>query len=88
MEKRIVILSSQEDYWEACYVDGKSTYQTHHLGEGHGKITFLKETCKKYNATLDDVIEVSAEEIDDQKAMDCGSFPDLLSELEGEYTFI
>jgi len=87
MEKRIIILSSQEDYWEACYVDGKCVEQAHHLGEGNGKISFLKEICKKHNATLDDVLEVDAEEEDDQAAMDCGSFPDLLDELEGGYNF-
>ena len=87
MSKRIVILSSQEDYWEACYVDGKCIYQAHHLGEGSGKLSFIKETCKKYDATLDDIIEVAADEVDDEKAMDSGSFPNLLSELEGDYDF-
>jgi len=90
MSKRIVILSSQEDYWEACYVDGKCIEQAHHLGEGHGKIQFLKETINKYflkgSVSLDDVVEVAAEEIDDEKAMECGCFPDLFSELEGDYS--
>ena len=84
--KRIIILSSQEDYWEACYVDGKSIAQHHHLGEGHGKISFLKDVCEKYNVTLDDVQELDAEEIDDHDAMDCGSFPNLFEDLKGDYS--
>jgi len=87
MSKRIVILSSQEDYWEACYVDGVCVGQAHHLGEGKGKIGFLKPILSANGLSLEDVFEVSAEEVDDQKAMDCGSFPDLLSELEGDYDF-
>lgn len=87
MSKRVVILKSEQDYWEACYVDGKSVGQAHHLGEGCGKLHFFKELCKKHEVTLDDIIEVAAQEVDDNKAMDYGSFPDLLSELEGEYTF-
>lgn len=85
--KRVVILKSQQDYWEACYVDGKSVSQAHHLGEGKGKVHFLKEICKKYDATLDDVIEVYAALEDDNNAMDNGSFPNFLSELQEEYDF-
>jgi len=91
MKKRVIILSSQEDYWEACYVDGVCVDQAHHLGEGSGKISFLKEVINKYflkdSVSLDDVVEIPAEEIDDEKAMECGSFPKLLSELEGNYDF-
>ena len=85
MAKRVIILSSQEDYWEACYVDGKCVGQAHHLGEGNGKLSFIKNICKTYNTTLDDIIEVSASEVDDEKAMDSGCFPDLFSDLLGEY---
>ena len=84
--KRIIILNSQEDYWEACYVDGKSIEQGHHLGEGYGKLHFIKETCEKYNATLDDIQELDAEEIDDEDAMECGAFPDLFEDLKGDYS--
>jgi len=84
-EKRVIILSSQEDNWEACYVDGKCIDQAHHLGEGYGMLYFIKETCKKYNTTLEDIIELSAEEIDDEKAMECGQFPELLNDLQGKY---
>ena len=87
MSKRVVILSSQEDYWEACYVDGKCVYQAHHLGEGTGKLGYFKSLAKDYGVTLDDIIEVAAEEVDDQKAMESGSFPLLLTELEGVYNF-
>jgi len=86
MEKRVVILSSQEDYWEACYVDGICVSQSHHLGEGQGKIEFLKPILAANKITLDDVIEVGADEVDDEKAMNSGAFPDLLSELEGDYS--
>ena len=86
MTKRVVILSSCEDYWEACYVDGKCVAQAHHLGEGYGKLSFIKDTCKKYNTTLDDIIEVDADGEDDEKAMICGSFPDLFSDLKGDYS--
>jgi len=86
MSKRVIILSSQEDYWEACYVDGKCIEQAHHLGDGSGKLSFIKETCKKYNATLDDIQELAAEEIDDENAMDSGAFPDLFSDLQGDYS--
>ena len=83
--KRVIILSSQEDYWEACYVDGKSVEQGHHLGEGHGKLYFIQELSKQYGISLDDIVEVAAEEVDDEKAMECGQFPELFSELEGKY---
>lgn len=84
--KRIIILSSQEDYWEACYVDGVCVAQAHHLGEGSGKIEFLKPILSGNKLTLDDVVEISADEIDDEKAMETGQFPDLFSELEGDYS--
>ena len=86
MEKRVIILSSQEDYWEACYVDGTCVEQAHHLGEGYGKLHFIKEICKKYGTTLDDIMEVFADEVDDEKAMECGDFPKLLKDLEGDYS--
>lgn len=86
MAKRIIILSSQEDYWEACYVDGVCVAQAHHLGEGSGKIGFLKPILSANELTLDDVLELSADEVDDEKAMETGSFPDLFSELEGDYS--
>ena len=86
MGKRVVILSSQEDYWEACYVDGKCVEQAHHLGDGSGKLHFIKELCKKHNLTLDDIGEADADEIDDEKAMECGAFPNLFEELEGDYS--
>jgi len=86
MSKRVVILSSQEDYWEACYVDGVCRMQAHHLGEGSGKLGYIKDLCKEHNLTLDDIAEVSAEEVDDEKAMECGSFPNLFEELEGDYS--
>jgi hypothetical protein len=85
MKKRVVILSSQEDIWEACYVDGKCVEQSHHLGEGKGKLHFIKELSKTYGVTLDDILEIGAPEIDDQEAMDCGAFPDLFSDLKGDY---
>ena len=86
MEKRVIILSSCEDYWEACYVDGKCVDQAHHLGEGQGKIHFIKELCKTHGVTLDDVLEVDAEEVDDEKAMVRGDFPKLFEDLEGDYS--
>jgi len=86
MTKRVVILSSQEDYWEACYVDGKCVDQAHHLGEGSGKLGYVKELKEKYGVTLDDIVEVAADEVDDEKAMECGSFPQLFEELEGDYS--
>jgi hypothetical protein len=85
--KRVVILSSQEDIWEACYVDGNCVGQNHHLGEGSGRLRFFKELSKDYGVTLDDIIDVAADEIDDQEAMDCGNFPETLSELKGTYNF-
>jgi len=85
MTKRIVILSSCSDYWEACYVDGKCVEQSHHLGEGYGKLQFFKELSKKYEITLDDIVEIEAEEVDDDKAMECGQFPNLFEELLGNY---
>jgi len=85
MAERAIILSSQEDYWEACYVDGECVEQSHHLGEGNGKLHFIKELCKKYDLTLDEVGEASADEIDDEKAMECGCFPDLFKDLQGDY---
>jgi aspartyl aminopeptidase len=88
MKKRVVILSSQEDIWEACYVDGKCIDQNHHLGEGYGKIHFLKKLSKDYGVTLDDVVEIDAEWVDDQEAMDCGEFPEFLSELKGTYNVL
>jgi hypothetical protein len=88
MKKRVVILSSQEDIWEACYVDGKCVGQAHHLGEGRGKLHFLKELTNDYGVNLDDIVEVGAAEIDDQIAMDCGSFPETLSELKGDYSVL
>ena len=84
--KRIIILSSQEDYWEACYVDGVCVEQAHHLGEGNGKIHFIKELCKEHDLTLDDIIEVDADEVDDEKAMECGDFPKFFNDLEGDYS--
>lgn len=88
---RIVILSSEEDYWEACYVDGKCVAQAHHLGEGDGKISFLREIINKYflkgSVSLDNVLEISAEMVDDDLAMETGSFPEYLSELQGDYDF-
>jgi len=86
MEKKAIILSSQEDYWEACYVDGECVGQSHHLGEGNGKLHYIKELCKTYNLTLDDIAEVGADEIDDEKAMECGNFPKLFKDLEGDYS--
>ena len=86
MKERVIILSSQEDYWEACYVDGKCVDQAHHLGEGNGKLHFIKELCKTHNVTLEDVLEVDADQIDDENAMDSGSFPNLFEELEGDYS--
>jgi hypothetical protein len=85
--KRVVILESQEDYWEACYVDGVCVGQAHHLGEGSGKIEFLKPILSANALTLDDVIEVGAEMIDDDLAMQTGQFPDNLSKLQGDYNF-
>lgn len=85
MKKRIVILTSMEDYWEACYVDGKCVEQAHQLGEGRGKLSFIKDTCKKYNATFDDIAEIDACEEDDEKAMNTGAFPQLFSDLLGDY---
>jgi hypothetical protein len=89
--KRIVILSAESDYWEACYVDGKCVDQAHHLGEGSGKIGFLREVMNKYflkgSVSLDDVLEVSADEVDDENAMETGQFPEFLSELKGNYNF-
>ena len=84
--KRVIILSSQEDYWEACYVDGKSVQQAHHLGDGLGKLGFLKEVCRDYDVTLEDIQELDAEEIDDEDAMECGAFPDLFENLKGDYS--
>ena len=81
MKKRVIILSSQEDYWEACYLDGKSIDQMHHLGEG-----YIKELCKTHGLTLDDISEADAEEVDDEKAQECGRFPDLFEDLEGDYS--
>ena len=86
MEKRVIILSSQEDYWEACYVDGKCVDQAHHLGEGRGKIHYIKELCKIHKVTLDDIQEVDADEIDDEKAQECGDFPNLFKDLKGGYS--
>jgi hypothetical protein len=86
MEKRVIILSSQEDYWEACYLDGKSIDQMHHLGEGHGKISYIKDLCKTHGLTLDDIGEADAEAVDDEKAQECGCFPDLFEDLEGDYS--
>ena len=83
--KRIVILSSEEDYWEACYVDGVCVGQAHHLGEGSGKIGFLRPILSANKLSLEDVLEVSAEPEDDEKAMNTGSFPQLFSELLGDY---
>jgi len=90
MEKRIVILSSEEDYWEACYVDGKCIDQAHHLGEGNGKIGFLREVMNKYflkgSVSLDDVVELGADPEDDENAMNTGAFPEFFSELKGDYS--
>lgn len=86
MAEKAIILSSQEDYWEACYVDGVCVEQAHELGEGNGKLHFIKKLCKKYNLTIDDIIEVDADEIDDEKAMECGDFPKLFNDLEGDYS--
>lgn len=86
MEKRVIILQSCSDYWGACYVDGKCVDQAHHLGEGYGKLHFLKELCETHGVTLDDIVEVEAKEVDDNKAMDRGSFPGLFEELLGDYT--
>jgi len=85
MEKRVIILRSCSDYWEACYVDGKCVDQAHHLGEGYGKVHFLQELGKTHGITLDDIVSIEALEIDDNKAMDSGAFPQLFEELEGEY---
>ncbi|HUW46123.1 MAG TPA: hypothetical protein VMW50_10070 [Dehalococcoidia bacterium] len=84
--KKIVVLSSEQDYWEACYVNGRSVEQAHHLGDGYGKVKFLQDVCREHGLTFDDIQEISAEEVDDDKAMNCGAFPDLLSELEGDYS--
>ena len=86
MAEKAIILSSQEDYWEACYVDGVCVEQAHHLGEGNGKIHFIKELCKEHDLTLDDIIEVDADEVDDEKAMECGDFPKFFNDLEGDYS--
>ena len=86
MAEKAIILSSQEDYWEACYVDGVCVEQAHHLGEGNGKIHFIKELCKDHDLTLDDIIEVDADEVDDEKAMECGDFPKFFNDLEGDYS--
>ena len=86
MEKRVIILSSQEDYWEACYVDGTCVEQAHHLGEGYGKLHFIKEICKKYAVSLDDVVELGADPEDDENAMNTGAFPEFFSELKGDYS--
>jgi len=87
MSKRIIILSSEEDNWEACYVDGICVAQAHHLGEGSGKIEFLKPILSANELTLDDVIEVSADMVDDDLAMQIGCFPDKLEDLMGDYNF-
>ena len=86
MGKRVIILSSQEDYWEACYVNGECIDQAHHLGEGSGKLYYIKELCKKYEVTIDDIVEVNADEVDDEKAMECGDFPKFFNDLEGDYS--
>lgn len=84
---RIIILSSQEDYWEALYIDGNCVGQAHHLGEGNGKLNFLKNLVEKYDFQLNDVVEIGAEEVDDENAMNCGCFPDNFDELQGDYEF-
>lgn len=85
--KSVVILSSDQDYWEACYVDGVCIDQAHHLGEGSGKIAYIRNVLNNRKLTLNDLIEVSAEEVDDNLAMETGSFPQKLEDLQGSYNF-
>ena len=84
---KIIILSSEEDYWEALYVDGKSKFQAHHIEDGQSRLDFFKELIEEYGVGLGDIYEIGAEEIDDQEAMECGQFPDNFNDLKGEYTF-
>ena len=84
--KRVIILSSQEDYWEALYVDGKCKFQAHHIEDGQSKLDFYKELMEEHGVTLDEIHEIGAEEIDDQDAMRCGAFPNLFEDLKGDYS--
>lgn len=84
---RIIILSSREDYWEALYVDGKCKFQAHHIEEGQNKLSFYKKLMAEYGVTLDDIVEIGAEEVDDDLAMQTGQFPDKFDDLQGYYDF-
>lgn len=81
--KRVVILKGND--WEACYVDGYCIKENHHLGEGGGILKFIQEQSKKYNFTLEEIIEIYAADIDLEYLEQNSSFPYKITDLKGNY---
>jgi hypothetical protein len=82
MNKAILI---QADDWEGLFINGKLVKEGHTLNEGTSRVKYFNQISKKHNFNLDDLKEVWIDESDEEKLYDCGSFPNSLSELNGNY---
>lgn len=86
MEKyRVVILTA--DDWEGLFVDGRLIDQSHKLGDGDHRL-FLLKMAEQYSFTSKDIVVKYIDESNEEDynfLEDFGRFPELLSELKGNY---
>lgn len=80
---RAILLTS--DDWEGLFVDGKLVEEGHTINEGEPRIKCFNELSKKYNFKLNELIEQYVCNEDGEYLYEHGCFPELISELSGEY---
>lgn len=84
MKNRIVCLSTQCGDWEALYVNGTLISERHRLAEGNSK-QFWFSMYKKYDFEPKDIEYKELNDVDEDFAMDYGSFHKELSDFNGKY---
>lgn len=83
MSKRVLILKTQNEEWEALYVDDLCVDQGHRIGESN-RLALL-EYAEMYNFNSEDIDIKEACDEDNDDADLTGNFPFRKEKLKGDY---